>query len=110
MLLWTLLTLSSATTGVTEMEALYGKTIQSLSDEYGIPYSTLQRRLSQGQTIEQAVNKDQTGGQCKLTKEQAKHIRENPDRLTAAKLAEQFNVHVKTIESIRSFRTWKKAK
>ena len=45
-------------------------------------------------------------GPCKLTAEQVKQIRQNLQGLPAWKLAERFGVHVRTIDSIRSYRTW----
>ena len=43
---------------------------------------------------------------AKLTVEQVSYIRANPHGKPAWRLAEQFQVHVRTIENIRSFRTW----
>lgn len=43
---------------------------------------------------------------CKLTAEQVKQIRQNRTGLPAWRLAELFGVHVRTIDSIRSYRSW----
>ena len=43
---------------------------------------------------------------CKLTADQVKQIRQNRNGLPAWRLAELYGVHVRTIDSIRIFRTW----
>jgi len=43
---------------------------------------------------------------CKLTAEQVKQIRQNRQGLPAWKLAECFGVHERTIDQIRTFKTW----
>lgn len=43
---------------------------------------------------------------CKLTAEQVKQIRQNHNGLPSWRLAELYGVHVRTIDSIRIFRTW----
>jgi len=45
--------------------------------------------------------------QTKLTEEQVKEIRENRKGKIARELADQFHVHIRTIEKIRAFQTWK---
>ncbi len=43
---------------------------------------------------------------AKLTESQVRHILANPHGLQAWRLAEQFGVHIRTIENVRHFRTW----
>lgn len=44
--------------------------------------------------------------QTKLTVERVREIKRNPRGLTARQLAEQENVHYRTIEKIRHGQTW----
>ena len=84
----------------------YGKTIKELAAEHGLTYSTLQRRLQNGMTLEQAVG-PQNLKQRRLTDGQVRAIRANKGVLTAKKLAERYAVHIRTIEQIWSRKTWK---
>lgn len=45
--------------------------------------------------------------QSKLTEEVVRRIRENKDGLTANQGAERLGVHRRTIDGVRSYRTWR---
>jgi len=44
---------------------------------------------------------------CKLSAGQVAEIRANRYGLTAKRLAEQYGVHIRTIENIRSYWSWR---
>ena len=44
--------------------------------------------------------------QSKLCPDRVRWIRANPEGLTAADMAARLGVHPRTVESVRSFRTW----
>lgn len=45
--------------------------------------------------------------QSKLTDDIVRRIRENKDGLTASQWAEKLGVHRRTIDGVRSYRTWR---
>lgn len=44
---------------------------------------------------------------ARLTPELVKAIRSNADNLTAQQWAQLLNVHIRTIDGVRAFRTWR---
>ena len=43
---------------------------------------------------------------AKMDKDKVNMVRDNPRGMTAKQLAEEFGVHYRTIEKIRSYETW----
>ena len=48
--------------------------------------------------------------QSKLTDDIVRQIRENKDGLTATQWAEHLGVHRRTIDGVRSYRTWRRVR